>query len=118
MKPIPFIVSFLFVSIFVISLDAQSNSKLYTINKDLIDIKFTTAYSFNDLVQLRDILKKENIDLSYTLLELDKKGNLQKISASIEYDDGLKASFSSRLLQPGDGPGFHRDYLKERNSKR
>ena len=78
----------------------------------IIDIKFTTELTQTDLDKIQEDLKVQNIDLTYDLLEFDEQGNLKKISASINYNDGQKGSFTSRELPPTNGPGFYRDFSK------
>ncbi len=90
--------------------DAQESESLYTISEEKIDIKFTIAYTFDDLVELKQNLKKADIDIEYELLQFDDHGHLIKISTSINYNDGFKGSIESRLLQPTDKPGFYRDF--------
>lgn len=79
----------------------------------IVDIKFTTDLTQADLDEIQEDLKSQNIDLTYDLLEFDAQGNLKKINASIDYNDGQKGSFKSRELQPTDRPGFYRDFSKD-----
>lgn len=76
----------------------------------IVDVKFSIEQTQADLNRIQKNLKSQNIELTYNLLEFNEKGNLKKISASIDYNDGLKGSFKSRKLQSTDGPGFHRDF--------
>ena len=76
----------------------------------VIDIKFTTQLTQQDLDKIQEGLKSQNIELTYDFLEFDQHGHLRKISASIDYHDGQSGSFTSRVLQPSDSPGFYRVY--------
>jgi hypothetical protein len=103
---------FLFVTLFIITSNssfAQKGKDLYSINKDRIDINFTTAYQFDDLVKVKFELNKLNIKIAYQSLSFDKNGKLKQISASIKYPDGEAGSFVSRELQESNGPGFRRN---------
>src|SRR6478736_5980266 len=112
MKSLVTTFSLIFVLTSVLSLRAQDVKPLYTISNNVIDVRFTTSYTLKDIAQVKTDLKKENIDISYPLLQFDEKGYLQKISASIDYNDGHSAGFESGILQPGNGPGFHRKFNK------
>lgn len=79
---------------------------------DTLEVKFTNELTQTDLDEIQEDLKTQNISLTYSLLEFDEQGNLKKISASIDYNDGQKGSFESRELEPGDNPGFRRDFSK------
>ena len=103
---------FFFVTLFIImsnSSFAQKGKELYSINKNRIEINFTTAYQFDDLVKVKSELDKLNIKITYQSLSFDKNGKLKQISASIKYPDGEAGSFASRELQESDWPGFRRD---------
>ena len=93
-----------------LSLNAQTTNELNTINKDEIRIAFTTNYDFDDLVNVKNELTVLDIEIIYTSLKFDEKGRLSQISAKIEYPDGKKGSFTSRELEPNDGPGFRRKF--------
>ncbi|WP_340103539.1 hypothetical protein [Rhodohalobacter sp. 8-1] len=79
----------------------------------VIDVKFTTELTKDDLSMIKADLASQNIDLTYDHLEFDEDGKLKIISASIDYNDGHKGSFESRVLKPTDSPGFYRDFSKE-----
>ena len=79
----------------------------------IIDIKFTTQLTQSDLDKIQEDLKSQNIDLTYDKLEFDERGNLKKISVSIDYNDGQRGSFESRVLESTDRPGFYRDFSKD-----
>lgn len=89
---------------------AKKGKELYIINKNKIEISFTTDYKFDDLVKIKSQLEKLNIKISYQELNFDKYGNLKQISASIKYPDGDAGSFTSRELQKEYGPGFRKDF--------
>ena len=92
--------------------NAQKNERTFAINDNLVDIKFTTQYTLEDLVYVKAKLIIMHIELKYSLLEFNDEGFLKKISASIDYNDGYSASFKSKELQTMDGPGFRRDFIK------
>lgn len=79
----------------------------------VIDVKFTTELTKEDLSMIKADLASQNIDLTFDHLEFDEDGTLKMISASIDYNDGHKGSFESRVLKPTDSPGFYRDISKE-----
>jgi len=89
---------------------AQKGKELYSITSDKIDISFTTAYTFNDLVKVKAELEKMNIQLTYQNLVFAKNGKLKQITAAIKYPDGEGSSFASRELQEGDNPGFRKTF--------
>lgn len=76
----------------------------------VIDVRFTTELTKDDLNEIKADLASQNIDLTYDSLAFDEDGQLKMISASIDYNDGQKGSFESRELNPTDGPGFYREF--------
>ena len=62
---------------------------------------------------MQEDLKSLNIDLTYDELKFDEDGKLKMISASIDYNDGHKASFESNVLKSSDEIGFYRDFSKD-----
>lgn len=79
----------------------------------VIDVKFNTELTKDDLSMIKTDLASQDIDLTYNHLTFDEDGKLKMIAASIDYNDGHKSSFESRLLKPTDSPGFYRDFSKE-----
>ena len=78
----------------------------------VVDVKFTNQLTQADLDKIKEDLKTQDIDLNYDLLEFDDKGNLKRINATIDYNDGTSGSFKSRELTSSDKPGFYRDFSK------
>jgi hypothetical protein len=76
----------------------------------IIDVKFTSELTKDDLNKIKADLASQNIDLTYDQLTFDEEGKLKMISASIDYNDGLKSSITTRELKSTDGPGFYRDF--------
>jgi len=97
---------------FTFSLFGQDKQPLYHLSKDKIDIEFTTAYTFYDIVELKEKLAKEDIELTYQSLQFSKNGRLKQVSATIKTPNETVASFTSRELQPTDKSGFHLDACK------
>jgi len=96
---------------FVVSIiSAQDKKDLYTINKQKINIEFTTDYQFDDLAKIKSALEKLDINIVFTSLQFDERGYLKQISASIQYPDGESGSFVSRELKAEDRPGFRRNF--------
>src|SRR6478736_1315729 len=112
MKSLVTTFSLIFVLTSVLSLRAQDVKPLYTISNNVIDVRFTTSYTLKDIAQVKEDLKKENIDINYSLLQFDEKGYLQKISASLDFHNGSLSRFESRVLQPEDAPGFRKELNK------
>lgn len=105
---------FLFKSLFTFlfffattTLFAQSNTPLYYISDEKVDIEFTILYTFADLVEVKEKLAEKDIELTYQSLQFDDLGSLRQISATLTTTTGHKAAFTSRVLQPNDKPGFH-----------
>lgn len=97
------------VSIFII----VSMSSCTEERSGVIDVKFTTELTKDDLRMIKADLASQNIDLTYDTLAFDESVKLKMISASIDYNDGHKGSFESRVLKPTDVPGFYRDFSEE-----
>jgi hypothetical protein len=92
------------------TLAAQENA-MFVLNKDLFQIKFSTAWTWGDIKLAKDDLEDHDIILTYTLLEFDGQGSLKRLSASIEYPDGMKGSFVTGNLKPENKPGFRRNFV-------
>lgn len=108
----------IFIPILFIGLSSLSFGQIlrpdYVVSEDEVFIEFNTAYTLEDLLTLKKELKSLDIDINYSLLEFSDSGQLSKITASIDYNDGLRGSFESRKLQAKGkpGPGFRRDFSK------
>ena len=97
-----------------LSLHAQTVKELNTVTKDKIKLVFTTAYDFDDLVNLRRELEELDIKINYSFLSFYEDGFLKQISTKIEYPDGVRASFTSKTLNSkSSGPGFNWGFKKD-----
>lgn len=66
----------------------------------IIDVKFTTELTNDDLSMIKADLASQDINLTYDHLTFDENGKLKMIAASINYNDGHRGSFESRILKP------------------
>ena len=80
---------------------------------NVVDLKFTVELVRSDLDKMQEDMAAQGITLSYEFLDFDESGKLQQVSASIEYPDGQRSSFESRVLGPDDQPGFYRDFSQD-----
>lgn len=84
------------------------------LNSDLIiiDVKLTSELTQEDLNKIKEDLASQDITLTYDKITFDEEVKLKMISVSIGYNDGRRASFTSKKLKPNDRLGFCRDFSK------
>jgi hypothetical protein len=108
MKPL---LSLLLVAILSLSLNpsraAGANS-----GEPRIEVLFSRAMDFADLVKIRTELAQKGIALDYRKLEFDAEGKLLEIHFAVNCGDGFSGSAQRRLTYDSRF-GFFRDYAKE-----
>lgn len=90
----------------------------YILTEEKFKVEFNSDWSIQDLVAVKEKLVQDGIKLHFALLEFNSDGSLKKINASIEYPDGMKASFETRELDKESSPGFRRDFIKHPMNKK
>jgi hypothetical protein len=95
----------------------SQESRNYVLTEEKFKVEFNSAWSIQDLVVVKEELAQNGIKLHYALLEFYTDGSLKKLNASIEYPDGMQASFETRELDKESSPGFRRDFIKHPMNK-
>lgn len=90
---------------------AQNSSKIATNDKtNRIEVGFNNTFTFDQLVELKNDLKKKGITLDYQKLEFDEFGGLVSINFEVDFHDGYDGSGSTISLKKNSSFGFYRDY--------
>ncbi len=104
--------------VFVIFVKAKGtkeyqNKTEITISDELVEVKFSSNTTKEELEDLTKRLKEEkNIDLNYSETKFDKKGEVEVLKIQVDCNDGHKggATVKSLELSMGNHGFFRRDY--------
>lgn len=110
------ILRFLLPSLFVITLCSFSMiPDAIPLSRDeqpRVEVVFTRAMNFNDLVRIQTELAQKGIALDYRKLEFDDEGKLLALHFLVDCGDGFKGAAQRPLTYKGRF-GFYRDYSRD-----
>ena len=78
--------------------------ELYYIEKDSVNVLFTSQFKKSDLLIVKSKLEEVGIEIEYTSMQFSKDENLKQLSASYKNSKGSAGSFVSGDLGPTEGP--------------
>ena len=78
-----------------------------------IDAVFSNLLTFDSLVNMKNVLNKNGITLTYERIRFDTKGGLTQIECEVNCHDGFSGGFSSDSLTIEKWTGFSRDYSEK-----
>jgi hypothetical protein len=92
------------------SFKIPTNNESLEGNDKTIKIFFSNNQNFDDLVLIRQKLKKSHIMLTYKKLLFNKESKLKAISITVTCDDGFEGSASTENIELHKSFGIYRNF--------